>query len=165
MDLSSRRKKRYLQHRMEYSVALDYFCKDKGVAIQDTTPFSAMDDNKGYNVSPTEPSSTYITDMFKALADEHKEVIEAAFDDQPPCSVISLDHTFNGSKRTCEFVPSQPPENLPPGAQCHSSYAAVEKNALLIAIGADGKVCSLLLTLFTSTSTTTKVIHYSSHYL
>jgi hypothetical protein len=119
---------------------MDFFCKAKGVHPDDMAAFSAMDDRKGYNVSPTEPSSDYITDLFKTLAAEYKDQLEGAFDDQPPCSVISLDHTFNNAKRTCEYNPAKEPENLPAGARGHSSYAAIETNALLIAIGADGKV-------------------------
>ena len=56
-----------------------------------------MDDIKGYNVSTTEPSSDYVSDLFKALVAEYKDVIEVAFDDQAPCPVVSLDHTFNNA--------------------------------------------------------------------
>lgn len=145
LDLATRRNKRYLQLRTEYHVALDHYCKEKNISIEDMPAFSAMDDTKGYNVRSTEPASDYITDIFKAKVEEHKDVTATAFDDQDPCTVQSVDHTFNGPKRTCDHVSAQPPENLPPGCHGHSSYAAVEKNALLIAIGANGQVNSVHL--------------------
>ena len=71
MDLSTRRKNRFLQCHVEHEVALDYYCKEKGIHIGDMPAFSAMDDSKGYNVSPTDPSSDYISGLFKTLVAEY----------------------------------------------------------------------------------------------
>lgn len=93
MSISTMRKNRYLRLRLQYEVALNDFCTSKGVHIQDMTAFSAMDDKKGYNVSPTDPSSEYIIDVFKAKVAEFKGPMEGAFDDQ--CAARSRSPPLN----------------------------------------------------------------------
>jgi hypothetical protein len=140
MQLSTLRKNTYLQARTEYEVAKDHFCQERGVHLDDMPQFSAMDDPAHYNVSVTEPQASYVIDVFLAVVNENKDQMAAAFKNRFPSIILSADHTFNCPKRTVDFVAALPPERLPPGTTGHSSYSPVEKNALLIVMGANGEV-------------------------
>lgn len=140
MQLSTFRKNAYLEARTHFELAKDFFCRARGVNLDDMPQFSAMDDPECYNVSTTEPQASYIIDVFLAVVAEFKDPLASAFDKRPPFPVISIDHTFNVAKRTVDFVPALPPERLPSGTTGHNSYSPVEKNALLIVMGANGEV-------------------------
>ena len=60
MDLSTRRKNCFLQCHVEHEVALDYYCKEKGVHIGDMPAFSAMDDIKGLSKTSSISSTEWL---------------------------------------------------------------------------------------------------------
>ena len=63
-----------------------------------------------------------------------------AFDDMPPSSVVSFDHSFNTSKRTKECIAPLPPEKLPTGDIGRGKRVSVEENASLYMMNCDGRV-------------------------
>jgi hypothetical protein len=136
--LTALRRTRYLQQRTVYEVACAHYrLKNEGA---DTTTYSAIDDVHGYNENLAEPTSQYLIDVLKAYVHEHEKFMTTAFDSIPTFPVISLDHTFNISKRTKVAVQPPPPENTAPGSQERTRYVGITENATLIVMGANGQV-------------------------
>ena len=134
------RSRRYLQKRTEYEAAIDYYCKRHNMSTSGFPEFSAIDDKKGYNEEPNVPTLKFLYDVFKGYVNDHKQFLLTAFDDVVPFPVMSIDHTFNVSKRTRVKESHPPPELLPPGYVPDTRYIGVEEDATLLIMGANGQV-------------------------
>ena len=137
------REKEYVDRCVEYQAAREYYCHTHDLPLTSFPEFSAMDDPSGYNSPPNEPSTNFIIEIFQSHVEAHESVMESVIDDRAPSSVWSYDHSFNTNKRTKEREEPPPPELLPPGAAPSTKYTAVQENASLYIMGADGMVsCS-----------------------
>jgi hypothetical protein len=162
MLLRTLRQNRYMRDRTMYEVCIDHYCQKSGCRIEDMPPFSAQDDPAGYNVSNSDLTSEFIIQVFRERAATLKPFMENAFESQVPCTVLTIDHTYNVAEKTVDFVPCKEPEYLPAGTEGRPSYGKGDKKTLLIVLGADNKVCTyltlFLATLFLATLFTTYVI-------
>jgi hypothetical protein len=135
------RYRRYLQKRAEYEAAVDHFCKLNNMSTSGFAEFSAIDDIKGYNEDPNIPTLRFLHEAFKGYVRDNSDFMRTAFDNVPPFPVMSIDHTFNVSKRTKTKEKHPPPELLPPGYIPETRYVGVEEDATLLIMGANGQVC------------------------
>ena len=70
----------------------------------------------------------------------HKDSMEAINSSYPPCSVLSMDHTFNVNKRTTQMTTGPPPEKRSNNEPKHVKHVSIKENAVLMTIGVNGQV-------------------------
>ena len=58
----------------------------------------------------------------------------------PPCSVLSMDHTFNVNKRTTVLTTGPPPEKRSSSEPTKVKHVSIKENAVLMTIGVNGQV-------------------------
>ena len=78
--------------------------------------------------------------MVLEYTDTHRNSMEEINRSYPPCSVLSMDHTFNVNKRTTQMATGPPPEKRSYNEPKNVRHVSIKENAVLMTIGVNGQV-------------------------